>query len=469
MSSKTAKKILRIGLIQNGKIVEERLMRSVKAVTIGHGLKKNVLVVPASNLPKSYKLFEPKEGGYLLYFTSQMSGRISLGDGVHTLEELASTNKAKKAGGGYVLRLNSRSRGKVKFGEVTILFQFVTPPPPRPKPVLPTSMRGGWIRGIDPYLAGILVLSAILQIGFVAYVELNDWPEPLDSANMDVSDRFVQIMADKEEEPDEPEPEPKETDSEGEGESKAEKEEPDSQPKEEKTEPKEKEEPKTAEERAQAEAERRARMAEKVEKSTILHQLGAVTEDGTMVDTLADGAGKTSMERAFAGSNRMASGELGAEKGLDTSGSADADGTGAAAGIEDMGAASGAKDAEKGVDTGKVEETKVKARVDIGDDTQTVGTGKLDSGRISSVVRRGASAIQRCFERELRNNPEAGGRLVITVTIGRAGRVTNVGTQTGIGGSFSTCVERAVKRWRFPRPDGGDVIFKKTFVLQGSS
>lgn len=470
MSKKPGKKILRIGMIQNGRIVEERLMRSPKTVTIGHGYSKNVLVVPASKLPKSYKLFEPKDDGYVLHFTSKMSGRISTGDGVRTLEELARSNQAKKTGDGYAIFLGPQTRGKIKFGEVTILFQFVSPPPPRPKPVLPASMRGGWLRGADPRLVGLIVLSAVLQIGFVAWVQTQDFPEQMDAADRDIPDRFVEVEPEDDDEPDMEEKE-EEEDEEGDEASEEEEAEAEPQPKEEPEE--EQEEEKSAEERAEEESEERQRMAEEVEKSTILNEIGAKSEEGEgdLVDSLSEGVGDTSVEDAFSGSERVERGKPGAEKdGLDTSGSADADGTGSASDIDDPEKSEGAKAAEEeGVDTGAKEEESVEAQVDVDQKTDTAGSGKLDSNRISRVVQRGASAVQRCFERELKNNPEAGGKLVVTVTIGGRGRVSDVSADTGIGGQFKTCAVEAVKGWRFPPPRGGDVTFNKTFVLQASN
>ena len=51
-------KILQIGIIQNGKIVEERLVRQRENVTIGQSTK-NTFVVPASNaLPRTFTIFE---------------------------------------------------------------------------------------------------------------------------------------------------------------------------------------------------------------------------------------------------------------------------------------------------------------------------------------------------------------------------------------------------------------------------
>ena len=54
-------KILRIGIIQNGKIVEERLVRKRENVTIGQSTK-NTFVVPASNaLPRTFSILYEDE------------------------------------------------------------------------------------------------------------------------------------------------------------------------------------------------------------------------------------------------------------------------------------------------------------------------------------------------------------------------------------------------------------------------
>ena len=45
--------------------------------------------------------------------------------------------------------LDERSRGKVAVGDLSILFQFVTPPPPQPRPQLPASVRGSCFTGMD--------------------------------------------------------------------------------------------------------------------------------------------------------------------------------------------------------------------------------------------------------------------------------------------------------------------------------
>src|SRR3954469_4027338 len=98
ISPESASKILRIGIIQNGKIVEERLVRKRENVTVGQSTK-NTFVVPASNaLPRTFVLFELTPQGYALNFTDAMDGRVSLGDQVVALPALRQAGKAQKKG-----------------------------------------------------------------------------------------------------------------------------------------------------------------------------------------------------------------------------------------------------------------------------------------------------------------------------------------------------------------------------------
>src|SRR4030081_1813582 len=102
-------KILRIGIIQNGKIVEERLVRKRENVTVGQSAR-NTFVVPASNaLPRTFNLFELTPQGYALNFTDGMDGRISLGENVVALPALRQAGKAEKKDGIYHVLLTDKS------------------------------------------------------------------------------------------------------------------------------------------------------------------------------------------------------------------------------------------------------------------------------------------------------------------------------------------------------------------------
>ncbi len=69
-------KILRVGVIRDGKIIEERQVRHPSPVTIGQD-GTNTFVIPASELPASFPVFEHRSGQYTLLFTDRMNGRVA--------------------------------------------------------------------------------------------------------------------------------------------------------------------------------------------------------------------------------------------------------------------------------------------------------------------------------------------------------------------------------------------------------
>jgi len=68
-------KVLRVGVIQGGKIVEERLLPPRQAVTLGSA-PTNTIVVPQSGLPASTLVFSHHGDRYSLVFDEGMEGRI---------------------------------------------------------------------------------------------------------------------------------------------------------------------------------------------------------------------------------------------------------------------------------------------------------------------------------------------------------------------------------------------------------
>ena len=165
-------RILRIGVVLGGKLVEERLIRKRETVTLGQSAKAT-FAVPMPELPKKLALFELTSSGYVLNLPDAMDGRISDGDRVYTLAELRQGGAAQPGPRGLsALPLGDHLRGKVTLGELTLLFQFVTPPPPVAKPQLPASVRAG--RRVDPYLAATVLLSAALHVGFVLYARSSE-------------------------------------------------------------------------------------------------------------------------------------------------------------------------------------------------------------------------------------------------------------------------------------------------------
>src|SRR3954462_14782278 len=189
-------KILRIGIIQGGGIVEERLVRKRENITIGQSAK-NMFVVLSDALPRNWLLFEVSGSGYVAHFSDGMDARIAVGNEIISLSQLKQTGKIQKRGASWVLPLDERARGKITLADMTILFQFVPPPPPQPRPQLPASVRGSALTGVDWFFTTIAAISFLFHLIFVIYLRNVDWPRKPDIEA--VPDRFVQMVVKKEE------------------------------------------------------------------------------------------------------------------------------------------------------------------------------------------------------------------------------------------------------------------------------
>jgi len=77
---------------------------------------------------------------------------------------------------------------------------------------------------------------------------------------------------------------------------------------------------------------------------------------------------------------------------------------------------------------------------------------ELTGEQISAVVRRERSGVQRCYETFARQSGQAPAlRLDVDVTIGGSGTVTRATARGRSFGTVGECIERTVRRWRFPR------------------
>src|SRR5580704_18529652 len=134
MAQATGPKVLRIGLVQGGRVIEERIIKQRTSVTIGQS-ERAMFVVPTQSVPSQFKLFELIGNDYYLNFLDSMTGRVALQTGITDIAALR--GQAKRVGNNaYQIKLTEEARGKVVVGDTTFLFQFVAPPPPQPRPQL---------------------------------------------------------------------------------------------------------------------------------------------------------------------------------------------------------------------------------------------------------------------------------------------------------------------------------------------
>jgi hypothetical protein len=175
MAQASGPKVLRIGLVQDGRVIEERIIKQRTSVTIGSS-EKAIFVVPTATIPPQFKLFELIGNDYYLNFIDGMTGRVALQSGITDIASLR--GQAKKVANAYQVRLTDEARGKVVVGGTTFLFQFVAPPPPQPRPQLPLAVKGGLASQIDWNLTIIAAFSFLLHFGVIGAM-YSDWMDPV--------------------------------------------------------------------------------------------------------------------------------------------------------------------------------------------------------------------------------------------------------------------------------------------------
>lgn len=176
-------KVLRIGLVQSGRIVEERIVKQRVHVTVGPS-EKAMFVITAANIPAQFRLFELLGNEYHLNFLDGMGGRVALQTGITDLGALK--GQARRVGPAYQVKLTEDARGKVTIGDTTFLFQFVAPPPVQPRPQLPLAVKGGLSAQIDWNLTIISAFSFMFHFGIVGAM-YSDWMDPVVNDDVAVS------------------------------------------------------------------------------------------------------------------------------------------------------------------------------------------------------------------------------------------------------------------------------------------
>ena len=182
MSVAVGPKVLRVGIVRAGCIVEERVIKQSITVTVGAG-ETAMFVIPslAAYARPVFRLFERIGDDYWLNALPGMTGRIALADGLTVID----------GNGGPPLKLGDDARGKVVLGDTTLLFQFVAPPIPQPRPQLPLGVKAG-VRN-DWTLTFIVAVSFLVHFGLVGTM-YSDWTDPIVGDQYDVKG-LVDMMA----------------------------------------------------------------------------------------------------------------------------------------------------------------------------------------------------------------------------------------------------------------------------------
>lgn len=428
-----ASKVLRIGIVKDGKVVHERLIKPGQHVTVGES-PRNTFVLPDANLPKKFTLFQAKGKAYTLNIHGSMGGKLAHDGKVVDVGNIGSSGELTKKGDISLLPLGDGARGKVVIGNVTVLFQFVPAPPESARMVNRQDFRPRLFDDDDPVFIGSLTVFLAMAASLLIFVWNTD---PQETVSLEeVPDRFVQIIKPPKQDEKPPVEEQKVEVQDG---TPVKKEKAD-KPEEKKPAKK----PESAQEKKQAEAARKVAKREDVlKKSKLLTALigtrGETNSNSTVEDLFADNDSSIgSIQDALQnvdGVGIATSDNLGVKKG--------GSGTRTDAKIGDL-ARSGGGSAE----VGSGPATTVVGKASLG----AIDAGSSEAaGGITSVVNRKKGQVQYCYELRLKENPSIGGRLAISVDIA-AGRVTGVRIEENSTGdkAIEGCVIGKVRRWRFP-------------------
>ena len=99
--------------------------------------------------------------------------------------------------------------------------------------------------------------------------------------------------------------------------------------------------------------------------------------------------------------------------------------------------------------------------------SDVIGTGTLSKSKINRTIKRNSRALQACYENELKKDGSLQGTIRVQFTIALSGRVSSVSILKNTIGSraVAKCISARVKRWRFSKPQGGEVSIAYPFVF----
>jgi hypothetical protein len=444
----TGPKVLRIGVVQGGKVTEERIIKQRVHVTVGPN-EKNLFVVASGSLPPSFRLFELVGNDYHLNFLDGMSGRVALPTGISDLNVLRGQSR-RTPQGAYQVRLTEDSRGKVVIGDVTFLFQFVAPPPVQPKPQLPVAVLRG-ASGIDWNTTMIAALSFLIH--FLALGSIySDWLDPVIDDEVSVANLIDSLKS----LPAPPPLEEKPVEDTDKAPDKAPEKVPDKAPSTSNA-------PATKADAGKVSAAEKASLIQETERVMLetlaaLSSTGPATEgvlsrsdvamgalDAAAASDKAVGAGSDPLGLSRGGGGTLRPGEQGGGLGgLAT--------TGRSGGTEGSGAGtkvSGPKAAMPGVSS------------------SVAGGAISNAARVIAAMR---PAFRACFQKGLDQNPDAQGSIRLAIKVGPGGEVSGVSaTPSGnLPPGVVDCVTARAKRAQFDAPEGGASVVNVpvTFVKQ---
>jgi hypothetical protein len=429
-ASERGERVLRVGVVENGTIVSETTFAPRRDVRVGRAEDNDfVLGDPAS--PSRTKLFEHTGDSYRLVLSADMHARVSSGGSTRDLTDGA-------------FDLDSATRGRIAIGNASVLFQFVVPPPARTRPALPAAARGGFVSGIDWTFTAFAAMSYLAFFGFVLFLDSADFEVEASLAERVLMSEFALV------EPPAPPPDEIAMNDVADDTTEA---------------PPSRDTPTRPRSRSNTRPSPvpdAASIAQRARDAAQAMLIGAFDERSGALDNVLLGGGITSSQAdilaQFDGvqiaSNDRLTTQHGGGSGIDS---------------DDIGNLVPTNPTGPIDEPGPPVERRIVTRTTILDGGETGGVGtNFDEGLVVGMIRGRQSALRRCYETALHENPALGGRVGVQFTIQPQGNVSGAHATENTTGSASLaqCVVRVVSslRWR-QGPEGGSISYSYPFMF----
>ncbi|WP_404364268.1 TonB family protein [Corallococcus coralloides] len=446
MALQTRPKLLRVGVIQDGRIVEEHHLLH-DSVTIGEDARNTIVLPPTQERPPRFKVLENRGQQFHLIIDEHMQGRVNLGSSDVDFDALRAQGLAtRRADDTFDLPLQESARGKVDLPDATLFFHFIPAPAEGSKPALPPELKASPWRTVDRVFFGILATMLVLYVLSVALIVAQPAPVEAEVELDQLEDRFVRAII-----PPQPakKEEPKDTGPTAE----------EKKPDEQKAPAKKAASPDSPAAPANS-AERRQQIAEKVGNAGILKLLGGTGAGGgdAIAKLIGDSSSAGSVEEALKGA---------------TAGGALAVGSGGGNGIANPQGDTGGKVAGIGatqtsgagaVNTGQKQAVKVPQ---VADSVPEVDSSEVSPKELARFIQRMKASIQRCYEKELKRDPTLKGRVMVRFNLKPDGRAGNVEVEESTLRSegVSSCIITTIRAWKFPFQPSDDVPVSYPFIF----
>ncbi len=464
--------VLRLGLVYDDRLIDDRIFPDSKQVTVGNAHDATIVLPDEDYQGPSLVFQNHKDGSVSMRAPAAMKIRLAVDGAPMELKDLQAKGKARQEGNDVVCHLSLGTRGRATMGQQTLLFQVVKQSvtiPLMPKRSLSEKLIAAVIGEpawwISFSVSALVILGVLFQAHY--FEKTTNKFLKAKAEEQEVKGSFDVVVEVKEEiKPEEPEKEDKKPTTEIVPETVKEK-------IKEKEKVDKKAEAKVDDKKA---PDKPASVGEKKDPTEIKEQARAAVEQKTIAGAFKGmGGGST---KFFQEAGEGEAGDVVAKTfGGAGAGAGDGDAKGPAAGGVKLSGSSGGGSVERnakvkgeGFGARKADETKTEGKkeeatvtIKLSSDTSGSGEAKAD---VAKIISRKNSAVQRCYEQALRDNPDTGGKVKVTFTVGTEGTITDVSI-SGASGGFADCIKakfeaiRGLPTLPSPQTFGQSYVFSK--------